>query len=189
MSLLEIVFATIGLLLAILTAFIPFFRKIYIVRPELTIEIIPDGGKSNRSGISAKNDTSKGYIDGNNAIYIFELTWNVNVKITNNSSVIAYYPKLNFLSEQLGFTYLDSLDSNAPIKENESLLLQGKYVMYEESTGKSRTEIKGLPAIFNDLKILLENKNPDKRTFFTLFTNSSTVEKNKYLRRRPVEFK
>jgi hypothetical protein len=186
---LSIILGVLGLIVTVLIAMIPYFRKVYFVGPELTIELIPDGGISMNKGLSGKNDTSKGYVDGNNAIYVFEVTWKVNLKITNNSNITAYYPKLNYLNQQLSFTRLDKLDSNKPIQGNEQILLKGKYVMYEEVNGKERTQTNGLPDNFNDLKILLEYKNPNKKNFYTILSNSNDTEKNVYTRKKPREFK
>jgi hypothetical protein len=61
--------------------------------------------------------------------------------------------------------------------------------MYEEVNGKERTQTNGLPDNFEDLKILLEYKNPHKKTFYTIFSNSSEQEKNNYTRKKPKEFK
>ncbi|MCB0746131.1 MAG: hypothetical protein KDC90_01595 [Ignavibacteriae bacterium] len=185
---LSIILGILGLIITVLIAMIPYFRKVYFVGPELTIELIPDGGMSMNCGLSGKNDTSKGYVDGNNAIYVFEVTWKVNLKITNNSNITAYYPKLKFLNQQLSFTKLDNLETNTPIQGNEQIVLKGKYVMYEEVNGKERTQPNGLPNNFEDLKILLEYKNPHKKEFYTIFSNSSELEKNNYTRKKPKEF-
>lgn len=189
METINVIIAVSGLLLTVLIALIPYFRKVYFIGPELTIELESDGGMSKSRGMSPKNDTSKGYIDGNNAIHVFELTYNVNLIITNNSNITAYYPKLDFLNQQLSFTSLDKLDYNTPIKGDEKIKLKGKYTMFEEATGKQRTKIRGLPDNFKDLKILLEYKNPYKKQFFTIFSNSTNPSRNKYIRRKPKEFK
>ena len=42
---------------------------------------------------------------------------------------------------------------------------------------------------FDDLKILLEYKNPHKKPFYTVYSNSNDTEKNKYTRKKPKEFK
>jgi hypothetical protein len=186
---LSIILGILGLIITVLLALIPYFRKVYFIGPELTIELMPDGGLSMNRGLSGKNDTSKGYVEGNTAIYVFEVTWKVNLKITNNSHITAYYPKLNYLNQQLSFTRLDKLDINTPIQGNEQILLKGTYVMYEEVNGKERTQPNGLPANFDDLKILLEYKNPHKKSFFTIYSNSNDTEKNKYTRKKPKEFK
>jgi hypothetical protein len=177
-----------GLIITVLIAMIPYFKKVYFDGPELTIELIPDGGMSMNLGLSGKNNTSKGYINANNAIYVYEVTWKVNLKITNNSNITAYYPKLKFQNQQLTFTSLDKLDTNKPIEANEQVLLKGKYVMYEEVNGNQRHEPNGLPNNFTDLKILLEYKNPYKKIFYTVFSNSREGEKNNYTRKKPKEF-
>lgn len=189
MDVLSVFLGILGLIITVLIALIPYFRKIYFVRPELTIELIPDGGVSMNYGLSSKNQITEGFIDGNNAIYIFQVTWKVILKITNNSEVTAYYPKIIFLNDQLGFSRIEKLEKNKPIKENEQVLLKGDCVKYEEVEGKERTEPNGLPPSFNDLKILLEYKNASKKKFYTIYSNAKEGEKNLYRRRKTKEFK
>jgi hypothetical protein len=189
MNPLSIILGILGLIITVLIAMIPYFRRVYFIGPELTIELVPDGGSSTNKGLSGKNHTAKGYVDGNNAIYVFEVTWKVNLKIINNSNITAYYPKLNYLNQQLSFSRLETLDSNKPIQGNEQILSVGKYVMSEEVNGNERTQINGLPDNFDDLKILLEYKNPNKKRFYTVFSNSNHTEKNVYTRKKPTEFK
>lgn len=188
METINVIIGVSGLIIAIGLTLIPYIRKVYIIGPELTIELLSNGGSSGNRGLSGKNDTSKGYIEGDKAIYVFEVTWNVNLKITNNSNITAYYPNLSFLNQQLSFSKLEQLDKNKPIQGNEQILLKGSYSMFEECEGKNRTKINGLPENFKGLKILLEYKNPHKKTFYTIFSNSKQTEKNKYLRRKPKEF-
>jgi hypothetical protein len=188
MDLYSIILGILGLIITVLLALIPHFRKVYFTGPELTIQLMPDGGISMNRGLSVKNDTSQGFIDGQNAIYIFEVTWKVNIKIINNSEVTAYYPKISFLDQQLGFSKLDNLDENSPIKGNEQVILKGIYIKYEEVNGKQRTDPSGLPPNFKDLKILLEYKNTYKKKFYTVYSNSVEGEKNNYKRKKPREF-
>lgn len=189
METINVIIGISGLIVAVALALTPYIKKVYFIGPELTIELIPNGGSSGNRGLSLKNDTSKGYVEGDKAIYVFEITWNVNLKITNNSNITAYYPKLNFLNQQLSFSKLEQLDKNKPIKGNEQILLKGSYSMFEECEGKNRTKINGLPENFKDLKILLEYKNPYKKSFYTIFSNSERTEENNYKRHKPKEFK
>ena len=189
METLNVIIGISGLIIAVLLALTPYLKKVYFTGPELTIELMPDGGSSGNRGLSQKNDVSKGYIERDKAIYVFEVTWNVILKITNNSEITAYYPKLSFLNQQLSFSRLEQLDINKPIQGNEQILLKGSYTMFEECEGKNRTKINGLPENFKDLKILLEYKNPYKKNFYTIFSNTENTNENKYIRHKPKEFK
>jgi uncharacterized membrane protein YqiK len=65
----EIIIGVIGIIVGIIVAVVPFLWKRYIARPELTIEIIKDGGSSSARGLSHKNKVDEeGYIDGRTAI-------------------------------------------------------------------------------------------------------------------------
>lgn len=74
MDSLTILISFLGLLVAVGVALIPFIRKVYFCGPELTIELVTNGGSSGNRGLGSWNDTSKGYIDANSAIYRFEVT-------------------------------------------------------------------------------------------------------------------
>jgi hypothetical protein len=56
MNLLSITIAALGLLVSVSVALIPYIRKVFFIGPELTIELIPNGGSSANKGYSRKND-------------------------------------------------------------------------------------------------------------------------------------
>lgn len=137
----ELMIGIAGLIIGIIIAIIPYYRSKYILRPEVTIEITPDGGISAPRGLSPKNVVNEeGYIDENNAIRIFELTWRFNVKITNNSDLTAFYPILEYNPNGPKFTQIDKINRLEPVKPTESLKLKAEYKKYEEAMGK--TELK-----------------------------------------------
>lgn len=55
----EIAIGILGLVLALVLALIPFLWKRYIARPEVTIEIIKNGGSSSPRGLSYKNKVNE----------------------------------------------------------------------------------------------------------------------------------
>ena len=146
----------IGILVGLVLAVIPYFRSKYWLRPELTIEILSDGGMSVPRGLSNNNDFLKGYVESDSANKIFELTWKFNVVITNNSDLTAFYPEIEFNPKGPKFTQLDKLNRLQPIKPTESLILKAEYRKFEEATGKNRTHIgQAPPREFGDLGLLL----------------------------------
>ena len=178
----------ISIVIAIIIALIPYIRNRYFLGPELTIEIIPDGGMSSPRGLSSKNKVNaEGYIDGNNAIRIFELTWRFKLIIRNNSDNTAYYPKIHFISSKQKFTRIDRLNELKPLTNIENIELQAEYSKFEQCQGNDRTKTTGIPKELEDLKILIESKNGRKMKFFTLYC----IEKNqnKFIRKKPKEFK
>jgi hypothetical protein len=184
----EIVIGIIGIILAIIIALIPFLWKKYISRPEVTIEIMKIGGSSSLRGLSHKNKVNEeGYIDRNNAINIFELTWQFNIRITNNSELTAFYPELNFNPNGPKFILLDKLNKLQPIKTTESIEISVEYRKYEEKTGEERT-IPGneMPIEFTDLGLLLTYQNSYKTVFYTLYNFSNN--QNEFLKKRPSEY-
>jgi len=187
----EIAIGIASLIIGILIAVIPYFRRKYFLRPELTIEIIKDGGFSSPRGISSKNKVNEeGYIDGNTAIRVFELTWKFKVRITNNSDLTAFYPDLEFNPNGPKFTLIDKLNSLQPIKPTEAIELKVEYRKYEEKTGQERTNVgRDMPPEFNDLGLLLGYQNSKKSKFYTLYDYNGEGNKNAFLKKRPKEYK
>ena len=186
----EIVGLIIGVV-GIIVGIYPYYRSKYILRPELTIEILPKGGLSSPRGLSSKNKVNEdGFIDGNNAIRIFELTWRYSIKITNNSDLTAFYPILEYNPNGPKFTQLDKINRLEPIKPAESLELKAEYKKYEEALGRERTQAGKEPPIeFEELELLIGYENSKKRRFYTLFDFNETEKKNKFLNRKPKDYK
>ncbi|MCU4174830.1 hypothetical protein [Carboxylicivirga sp. N1Y90] len=187
----EIIIGMASIVLGIVIAIIPYVRRKYFLRPDLTIEIVSDGGLSSPLGLSAKNEVNEeGYIDGNTAIRVFELIWQFRVRITNNSDLIAFYPKLEFNPNGPRFTLIDKLNSLEPIEPAETIELKVEYRKYEEKTGKERTNVgKEMPSEFNDLGLLLCYQSPRKSTFYTLYDYNGDGNKNNFINKRPKEYK
>lgn len=70
----DLLLTILAIAVAVIIAIIPYIYNKYFRRPELTIEIRPDGGLSSPMGLSAKNDFSKGYVQAGTEIRIFKLT-------------------------------------------------------------------------------------------------------------------
>ena len=186
----ELAIGIIGLVVGIIIAIIPYYRSKYFLRPEVTIEMTSDGGISAPRGFSSKNKVNdEGYIDGNTAIRVFELTWRFKIKITNNSELTAFYPELEFNPNGPKFK-IDKINRLEPIKPAEGLELNAEYTKYEEATGKDRTKIgEAPPTEFKDLELLFGYENSKKRRFFTLFDFNSAENKNQFLRNKPKDYK
>jgi len=187
----ESLLGLLGIFVGILIAVIPYFRRKYFLRPELTIEIINDGGSSSPRGQSSKNKVNQeGYIDGNTAIRVFELTWRFKIKITNNSDLTAFYPDLEFNPNGPKFMLIDKLNSLQPIKPTETIELKVECRKYEESTGQERTNVgRDMPLELNELGLLLRYQNSKKSKFYTLYDYHGDGNKNTFLKKRPKEYK
>lgn len=175
-----------GLLIAI----VPFLWKRYISRPEVTIEIIKDGGSSSPMGLSRHKNVvnAEGYIDERTAINVFELNWRFQIRIVNNSELTAFYPELTFNPNGPKLNLINNLNKLQPIKPTEAIILKAEYRKLEEKTGQERTDIgRQIPEEFSDLGLLLAYQNSHKRFFFTLFDFKEKT--NKFLIKRPNEYK
>ena len=180
-----------SILIGIIIAIIPYLRRKYFLRPDLTIEIVSDGGSSSSIGLSSKNVvTNEGYIYGNNAIRVFELNWRFKVRIINNSDLIAFYPELEFNPNGPKFMLIDKLNKLEPIEPAETIELKVEYRKYEEKIGKDRTNVdREIPPEFNDLGILLSYQSPKKSSFYTLYDYNREENKNSFIKKRPKEYK
>lgn len=178
-----------GIIIGVIIAIVPYFWNRYFSRPELTIEIINDGGISSPRGLSHKNKVNEaGCIDGRTAIWVLEQTWKFIIKVTNNSEITAFYPELTFNPNGPKFNLIDKLNSLQPIKPTETIELKAQYRKYEEKTGEDAAELeRKLPEEFEDLSLLLSYQNSHKSTFCTLFDFNE--KKNKFLKRQPNEYK
>lgn len=184
----EVLISTISLIIAITIALIPYFRTRYLHGPELTIEIIQDGGMSSPIGLSSKNVVnSEGIINDETALKIFELKWKFRLIIRNNSDCTAYYPKIHFIQSKPKLTQIDPLNKLKPLNNIEKIELKATYSKFQECQGKDRIKTTGLPSELKNLKILIESKNGKKMRFYTLYS----IERNEniFIRKIPKEFK
>lgn len=182
-----IIIGLLGLVVAVGVVLIPFIRKVYFCGPELTLELIPNGGSSGNRGLGSGNDKSKGYIDANSAIYRFEVTWNLNLRVTNNSELTAYYPVMIFPRGN-NFTSLEKLESNVPFLPLATKTLQAKFVIHEECSGQKRTTPDGIPDAIKNMVIIMHYKNSERRSFYTIFSENESP-KNRYMRTLPKDLR
>src|SRR6201995_2357558 len=106
------ILTAIGVIVAIITLLVTYKWE----RPELTIEFRGNGGHSSPMGHSNKNvPGADGFYDGNNAILIIEMLYNLQIVIRNNSELTAYYPKIYLKETQPPFYRIDTLNEQVPI--------------------------------------------------------------------------
>lgn len=178
-----------SIIIALIIAVTPVLWRKYYLRPELTIEIIKNGGSSVSKGLSQRNKPNEeGYIDAWTAIQVFELTWRFKIKIINNSELTAFYPEITVKPNGPSIRLIDKINRLQPLKSTESVELNVEYRKYEETTGAQRTKLgRDLPTEFHDLELLLSYQNSHKSEFYTLFYYAEL--KNKFLKRKPKEYK
>src|ERR1700751_4190715 len=168
-----IIISIVSIGVGIIIALIPYLWRKFFARPELTIEIKNIHGSSWREGLSNKNDTSKGYIDGNNAIYIFRVNIKCTIIIRNSSPYPAYYPKL--IVDPTMNLKVDKLNNLKPISSAEEIELKAEFIKLEECKGNERTQIHEFPQELKDVRFLLEYKNALKTKAYTLYTHSAEI--------------
>lgn len=136
-------------------------------KPYLEIEIPQIYGTKQPGEISRKNPS---VISSTDVIRHNTIIWRYEVIIRNNSSQVAYYPKIKFLGKQK-FDYIEPLNIQSPINPNASITLKANFKKEIES--KPDEAIKAAKTFFPDelvgLTILIEYKNDKRRKFKTVF--------------------
>ncbi len=148
-------------------------------KPELTVELKSTGERHSRQmGVSSnpanvpmvpmEDGSGRMAIDGNNAWRVFEMTINMQLIIRNNSDNTAYYPKVHYLTNER-FTSIDDLDITKSIPSGAEVILDCKYIFYEDCHPTKRTDITKLifPPEINLMRILVEYQNAAKYIFYT----------------------
>lgn len=160
----------------------------FFARPELTLELKNIHYNSSQIGVSNKNiPTSEGYIDGNNAIYIYHQRVEFTVIIRNSSPNTAYYPKFLIIPEASRYE-ISLLNNFKPLLSTEAVELKGKYNLYHESKGVDRQSNEKEAEKLEGLQILLEYRNALKTKVYTLF-DISAKNQNVFLSKTPKKFK
>jgi hypothetical protein len=174
-------------ILGLIIAVTPYLWRRFFARPELTIEVKNVHSISSQIGVSGKNvPTSEGYIDGNNAIYVYQQQIKFTIIVRNSSPHTAYYPKL-FISPEASFYDLEQLNNFKPLLSAEAVELRGKYNLYHESKGADRQLNERESEKLKGLEILLEYKNALKTKVYTLF-DKAAENQNILLYRKPKKF-
>ncbi len=177
-----------GVALAVVVPIFVYLWNRYFRRPALTIEMTLNHSGSKPIAVSPRNKAFiDGDIDGMNALRIYEMDWNINMIIRNNSEYTAYYPKLHFMQDRPTFQRIDPLNELKPITNTDEVVLNGKYVKREEVHPNHRTEPVGFPPDCNEMEILLQYQNGSKVTFYTLYKHSDKT--NNFFKRMPKRFK
>ena len=174
-------------ILGIIIAITPYLWRRFFARPELTIEVKNIHSNSSQVGVSGRNvPTSEGYIDGNNAIFVYHQQVKFMVIVRNSSPNTAYYPQL-FINPEAPLYDLEQLNKLKPLLSGEAVELKGKYNLYHESKGVDRQLKEREAEKLEGLEILLEYKNALKTKVYTLF-DKSTENQNVLLYRKPKKF-
>lgn len=160
---------------------IPFIWKKYTDRPENTIEIKFNGGSKRTQGLSRKNKSGASAY-AQELVHVYNLKWDFDVIIRNNSDVDSYYTKIEILSELDGKINLLNEEDLNTLKKQSELTLKCNYQKQIETTPHNSPDMRNFPEEFNTLKILLFYNNSYRTKFFTLFENGF---QNQFLRRNP----
>lgn len=181
-----IALAIISIVVAILLVVLPGYFKKWKDKPNIDLELIPNGGGSTPIGYSNKNIYDQNIdLDIREAIKVFELEYKYKIRLRNNSNFIAYYPKIKTLYN-IDFTEIEELNNLIPISNSDDIILKAKYVKIEECKGHERTQVKGIPIELKNLKIQIEFKNHSGVTFYKLFDLSNKENPNRFIN-SPIE--
>jgi len=165
---------------------IPYLWNKYIARPENTIELKFTGGSKRTRAISLRNKKGASmYAD--EIIRVYDLKWDFELIIRNNSDVDSFYTSIDVLPEVDGEINILNENELNTIEGKSELVLKCNYQKQIESTQPNSPNMRSLPDEFNSLKILLSYKNRYQTKFYTLFDNN-TVNPVNFLRKVPKDF-
>jgi hypothetical protein len=168
----EIELAILGIIVAVITAVIPYLRKRFSERPRLEMIAKWNGGSSAPKGLSMRNEFVNGVVELEKAIQVFELRYRYILTIFNNSDQTAYYPMLYFDSG--GYDMKVQELPPHPISNSAQIDLKIELVMIEEATGWERTDTSEFPLALEGANILLEYQNSHRIKFYTMITLSKS---------------
>ena len=164
----------------------PFLWKKYTARPENTIEILFTGGSKRTRGLSPRNK-SDASMYANEIIHFYDLKWDFDLTIRNNSDVDSFYTTIEIRPELDGKINILNKNELNTIESKSELVLKCNYQKQIESTPPNSPNMHSLPDEFDSLKILLSYKNRYRTKFYTLFDNS-TANPVIFLRKAPMGF-
>jgi len=133
-------------------------------RPIIELELVPTGKGKKSRGISEKNSKNEA-IMVTEVIRHFELHWDFQLIIRNNSSTTAYGISLDWVNGE--FDYLEKLNSMKPLLANEELILNCNVYQPFEGIGR-------------DSKRMLTDKYPDKIKELFIKVNYKDEERNEF---------
>jgi hypothetical protein len=166
-----------------LITLLPSLRNRILLRPRLIVSVIPGmQNYSKEKWISTKSPNAQGQ-----QLYIYETCWTYKIKLFNNSGYDAYYPKLSFDRVLPHSSHISILNHYVPIKANESIELEGEYVILEECLKGKNTVPEGVPKALNGITLLLGYQNYEKHQFYTAF--EFKCQRNTLLRYKPSYFR
>lgn len=142
--------------------FLPVFRRKFFVRPQISIKVV-----SSHNSTKKKWETQRLSPD-NKPLFIYESVWNYQIILENVSCYSAYYPKLKFDRVLPYSSHISVLNHYVPIEPSEKVVLEGNYTVMLQSEEKDITVPVGLPSDMNKLKLLVEYKNEEGTTFYSI---------------------
>lgn len=152
------------------------------MRPKLIISVIPGTEHYSREKwVSPKQPQNTEHL-----LYIYETCWTYKIRIHNNSPYDAHYPKLSFDKILPYSSHIGILNHYVPIQANETIELDGQYVILEECPKGMNTIPVGIPDALKGYNLLMTYQNAEKTRFYTVFDFSR--EQNTLLRYKPSAF-
>lgn len=154
--------------------------------PFLEVDLIWEIGGRLQRGLSSNNvpeehEGQKVYVVGPHLIYYWDLDWNYNFVIYNNSKVPAYNVKIESVGER-NFKSLTTLPKINNIPALEKIDLEAKFTDFMESTGKEADSVlaKHVPDKLDQVKLKVIYYDDDRNehsTFVTFQDNEVTNKK------------
>jgi hypothetical protein len=144
--------------------------------PFLEVDLIWGIGGRWQRGFSPKNvpeehDGQKVYMMGPHLIYYWDLDWNYNLVIYNNSTVPAYNVKIESIGKR-DFKSLTTLPKVNNIPALEKVDLEAKFIDFMESTGKEADVVlsKHIPDQLDQVTLRISYYDDERNLHSTIVT-------------------
>ncbi len=161
----------IGLFIGVFLLLIQILYSRFKEIPRLTIELKKYNLGHDIIGTSPKNKafTKVGHVDGNNSLKLFNLIYQFEIIITNNSGYHSYYPFIK-TNDKLSLFKIREDIPNSPIESNKSITLTAKLnYEYERNSGSLINHESIINDLMKNFEIEVTFENKYKAKFCTIY--------------------
>jgi hypothetical protein len=156
-------------LAAIVSQILPRYEQYYKHRPNLVVELSSSKGIHSIQtpvGLSAKNKKPVIQAGDPNIWRVYEMEWNFDLVLRNNSEYNAYNVKLLQHKSRPQIQFRENINFNKALRSQEEIILPFTIHKIVECQDKDRERIfNGRPDFFDDLMIVFDYKNPKGKKF------------------------
>ena len=156
---------------------IPPIKKKYFDQPKIYLVFNLQSASQTPKGLSSKNDLTAP-IFVTEAVYNFDLTWDYQISLRNNSEYTAYNLKLTAPPFDTSFKLVQAIDSLKPLSPNNEITTLVRFYLFYEGTGAtSNILLQNKPEKLASGEFILEYTNAGGTKFLTKYDNRLEEDK------------